>query len=254
MRFFKNYKRDVASMTIEKPKFEYSVKSTDIKPVPVIIVAAGNSSRMGGVNKQTVMLSGMPVIARTLLAFERSPYINKIILVTKKEDILKFESICEEYSVNKVTDIIEGGEDRHSSVLNGIDRLSENDESVLIHDGARPFVSDTIICDCVNALKEYDGVLPVVKVSDTVKEATENGIVSKTVDRSCLYLAQTPQGVNIQKYKVAGNNAGDFTDDASVLENAGYKVKTVLGDKKNIKITTPDDIIIAKAFIDGGLV
>ena len=240
-------------MTTEKPKFEYVVKPDDVMPLPVIVVAAGSSSRMGGVNKQTMLLDGKPVIAHTLLAFEHSPYINKIILVTRKEDILKMESICEEYAINKISDIIEGGKDRHHSVKCGMARLDKKDTAVLIHDGARPFINDSIIYDCISALESFDGVVPVLKVSDTVKEADEDGVVNRTVDRKSLYLAQTPQGVKVEKFLSAAEKPGDFTDDVSVLENAGYKVKAVLGDKRNIKITTPDDILLAKAIINGGL-
>ena len=222
--------------------------------IPVIVVAAGNATRMGGVNKQTLEICGKPVIARTLEAFERSRLISRIILVVRAEDVFIMQSICNEYGISKVSDITEGGEDRHKSVLCGISRLSADEKCVLIHDGARPFVNDAMIYDCIEALKEYMGCLCAVKVSDTVKKVGTDGTVKATVDRSDLYLAQTPQGVRVREYSEASkqNDGAAFTDDASVLEMAGYSVKIVNGSKNNIKITTPEDIGIAEGIIERG--
>lgn len=235
-----------------KPKFEYTVNLKEVSAIPVIVVAAGNSSRMGGQNKQTLEIGGMPVIARTLSTLQKSPFVSKIILVTKSDDIFLMQSICNKYGISKISDIVSGGDTRHKSVLCGIERLDSKDQHALIHDGARPFLTDSMINECITALKSFDGCLCAVKVSDTVKAADSCALVTKTVDRSSLYLAQTPQGVNVEKYKAASKKGGDFTDDASVLEAAGYSVKIVNGDKRNIKITTPDDIPIAEALLSGG--
>ena len=240
--------------TCLKPQLSYSVSYDNISAVPVIIVAAGASNRMGGINKQTMVICDMPVIARTLSAFQKSPYISKIILVTREEDIFLMQGICNKYGINKISDIVSGGSNRHASVLCGMERLDISDKTVLIHDGARPFVNDDMIYDAISALSQYDGSLCAIKVNDTVKSAAEDVTVEKTIDRASLYLAQTPQGVWVEKYKKASEALGDFTDDASVLEAAGYRVKIVNGDKRNIKITTPDDIPLAEAMIKGGLV
>ncbi len=222
--------------------------------IPVIIVAAGMSQRMDGINKQFLSVDGLPVIVRTLINFQKSEYISKIIVVTKDEDIKTVKSLCKDNGISKLFGVVAGGETRHKSVLNGITALNSTDKTVLIQDGARPFLSGEIIKNCVLALKHYDSVLVAVKVTDTVKKAKNGKFVEKTLDRKDLYLAQTPQGVCVEKYLKASKalTDTDFTDDASIMEAAGYDTVIVDGSNKNIKITTQDDIplalLIAKSF------
>ena len=235
-------------------KLQYDVCGINDNAIPAIIVAAGSSSRMKGINKQFMPILGVPVIARTLMAFERCNDISKIIVVTSKESLLDIQLICEKYSISKVCDIVVGGANRHQSVMAGIKCLPNSEKKVLIHDGARPFVTGSMISDVVFALNDYDAALCVSKINDTVKMVSEDGTVISTVDRSMLYSAQTPQGVDLEKYKIACQSVKDaetFTDDVSIMENAGYSVKAVIGSGKNIKITTPDDISIAEAFVRG---
>lgn len=242
-------------MTELKFELEYEkVIAEDKGVIPVIIVAAGSSSRMKGINKQFANIAGIPVIARTLLAFENSPLISKIILVTKKEFIPDMQLIADKYMIGKLDCIIEGGEDRHASVINGINALKPNDKKALIHDGARPFVTEKIIGDCVEALKNADGCLCGIKINDTVKKVDENGMVHSTVDRTFLFGAQTPQGVDVAAYKKASEElkSKDFTDDAGVLEGAGYTVKMVEGSSRNIKITCAEDLDLAESLIVKG--
>lgn len=222
--------------------------------IPVIIVAAGSSSRMKGINKQFASIAGIPVIARTMLAFENSPLISKIILVTKKEFVLDMQHISDKYMIGKLDCIVEGREDRHASVMNGINALKKDDSKVLIHDGARPFVTENMIENCVEALKSADGCLCGIKINDTVKKVDKVGNVIETVDRTFLFGAQTPQGVDVAAYKSASEEAEDknFTDDASVLEAAGYTVKLVEGSSRNIKITCAEDLELAESFIIKG--
>ena len=233
-------------------KLEYKSEQSYEDKMPVIIVAAGNSSRMKGTNKQLLELCGIPVIVRTLNVFEKSPLISKIILVTRKEDVLLMQGLCEEYNISKVSDITEGGKDRFSSVLNGFERLSVSDKKVLIHDGARPLVDNQIIGNVCAALQNCDAVVCAVKVKDTVKRVDEKGYVIETPERDSLYAVQTPQGVDVSLYKSAAEKISDtatVTDDAFVMENAGHRVKIVSGSYSNIKITTPDDVTLAKLFI-----
>ena len=230
-------------------KLDYSVcenKNTDA--LPVIVVAAGNSSRMG-VDKQFINVAGVPVIARALLNFERSPDISRIILVTREQSIPNMQLIAEKYFISKLSDTVKGGDTREDSVACGIERLKADEEKVLVSDGARIFVTQKMISDCVNALKEHDGCLCAVKVQDTVK-SVDGGRVNSTLDRNGLYLAQTPQGITVSIYKKAMEKAdiSAFTDDASVLESAGADVVIVEGDKRNIKITTPEDVALAELF------
>lgn len=241
-------------MNATELKLQYNVCYNSNGGIPVIIVAAGNSTRMGGINKQFVPLLGIPVIARTLMAFETSTEISKIIIVTAKDQVLDMQLICDKYMISKVTDITVGGKNRHESVINGIDKLDSIDGKVLIHDGARPLIDSNTITAVVRALYNYDSALCVRKINDTVKTVDESGMVMSTVDRSLLYSAQTPQGVDVQKYKKACeiiSNVESFTDDASVMEAAGFTVKAIIGSSKNIKITTPDDLIIAEALLKG---
>ncbi len=239
-------------MNQTKPKIEYTVCEEKSGGIPVIIVAAGKATRMEGIDKQILSIGGIPVIARTLCAFQKSPFISKIILVTKKESVLKMQNICDEYFIDKLSDITVGGETRQDSVLCGIKCLDKDEEKVLIHDGARPFVNKKIIEECVVALNEFEGCVPCVKVTDTVKSANNDLTVFNTVNREKLYLAQTPQGVNVSLYlKALEELKGNvFTDDVSVLESYGKTVKIVNGDKFNIKITSREDILLANAILN----
>ncbi len=235
-------------------KLEYNVCEKPQHGIPVIIVAAGVSSRMRGIDKQFMSLVGIPTVARTLIAFENSPAISKIIVVTAAGSIPYMQLVCDKYMITKLTDIVGGGSTRHESVMRGIKRLDSADKKVLIHDGARPFVDNKIICDVAQSLETYDAALCVCKINDTVKSVNENGEVIATVDRTTLYGAQTPQGVLVEKYLCACErleNTESFTDDASIMEAAGFTVKAVEGSSRNIKITTPDDILIAEAIIKG---
>ncbi len=241
-------------MNATELKLEYSVCEKKKGGIPVIIVAAGASTRMQGVNKQFVSLLGIPVIARTLAAFENSPQISKIIIVTTEHCIPEMQLICEKYMISKLTDIVSGGATRHESVMQGISRLDINDTKVLIHDGARPLVDGDTIFEVVQALEEFDAAVCVCKINDTVKSVDDNGMITATVDRSCLYSALTPQGVDVKKYLSACEqmeNIDSFTDDVSIMEAAGFSVKAVMGSRKNIKITTPEDVFIAEAFVKG---
>ena len=232
-------------------KLSYNT-SESVQQVPVIVVAAGSSSRMNGINKQLFELKGIPVIIRTLKKFDDSPFISDIILVTRKEDILKLQVITEQYGIKKLTDIVSGGENRHASVMNGLSCIKQGVEKVLIHDGARPFVNNYIIGNVTAALQNAKAVICGVPISDTVKRSDSNRYVCGTVDRTNLYLSQTPQGIYIAEYKEACEtleNVDLYTDDAALMEAAGYKVQIVAGDRKNIKITTADDLELAECYL-----
>lgn len=234
-------------------KLSFSVQDEAAGGIPIIVVSAGSSSRMGGINKQFVPLCGVPVIARTLSVFENSPHISRIILVCKNDDILKMQSIAQDYGISKLTDIVEGGTVRRESVIHGIERLAKDEKKVLIHDGARPFADAAMIEQAVLALENNDACICAVRIIDTVKRADNDGFVSVTVDRENLYSVQTPQGVDVEKYLGAVKDFPDdnVTDDASLMEKAGYRVQIVQGNRKNIKITTPEDIEFAEIILRG---
>ncbi len=236
-----------------KSTFIYTVSQQEESALPVIIVSAGSSSRMGGLNKQFLQICGVPVIARTLRVFEKSPFISRIILVAREQDIPDMQLIARKYGIEKLTDIVAGGNQRRDSVVCGLKRLDADEDRVLIHDGARPFADDVIIAHAASALEKNDASVCAVKIIDTIKRADENKIVTATVDRENLYSVQTPQGVNVPKYLEAISRFPDdvVTDDASLMEHAGYTVKVVDGNRKNIKITTPDDISFAEIIVRG---
>ena len=240
-------------MELTELKLEYAVCDTEKSGIPVIIVAAGASARMEGINKQTALLCGVPVLARTLMAFERSDVISSIILVVRPDDVFGMQLMAEKYGIGKLTDIVCGGATRQESVLKGFDRLDKSAEAVLIHDGARPFADNTVIRAVAEALKEYSAVTCAVPLKDTVKVVDKDGKVLSTPDRSSLAAVQTPQGVRVSDYRAAVEKVGEvakFTDDMSVMEAAGFEVHTVNGSYRNIKITTPEDLKFAEYLIN----
>ena len=234
-------------------KLEYEIEELPADGgVSVIVVAAGSSTRMNGINKQTAQLCGVPLIIRTLMQFEKCSKISNIILVVKPDELFSMQQLADGYSIKKLSDIVCGGESRQQSVKNGLERLPENAETVLIHDGARPFVTDEIICSVISALSTHNAVTCAVKLKDTVKQVDENGNVLSTPDRNTLVAVQTPQGVNVSDYRAALESSvdlGRFTDDMSVMEAAGHKPFTVPGSYENIKVTTPEDIALAEYLI-----
>jgi len=241
-------------MEVLEYSLEYSVIETDqIKNVTAVIVAAGSSNRMGGVNKQFLLLKGIPVVCRTLIAFQKCSVISKIIVVCKPEDANEIQNLSIEYHIDKLSDITDGGASRAQSVLNGVSRVDSNCSLVLIHDGARPLVSNEVIERVVKAAKKHGAVTCVVPLKDTVKVINEDGFVVNTPNRSSMVAVQTPQGFKIDVYKkaveIAGKDIDKFSDECSLVESAGNSVYTVEGDYRNIKITTDEDISIATTFL-----
>lgn len=236
-------------------KLEFSLKFEEIKEeengYPVIVVAAGSSSRMMGIDKQFASVSGIPVIARTLCRLEKSRYITEITVVTRKEKIADIGKLAEKYAITKLKNIVEGGNSREASVKNGLLLYKNTAEKVLIHDGARPLVDLQTIENVALALRKCDSVTCAVKVKDTIKRIDESGIVKETLNRSELVSIQTPQGVSVSKFLSASEKTdlASFTDDTSVIEYMGERTRIVDGNYENIKITTPQDIALAEAYI-----
>lgn len=229
----------------------YSENRKSENAIPVVIVAAGSSTRMKGIAKPFAEIGGIPVIVRTLLAFERSNRISNIVLVTKKEFIPEMQKFADAYAISKLTDIVEGGSNRQESVLCGI-KTVKNAEKVLIHDGARPLVSLDLIDKICDEIKDKPCVICATKVKDTIKSVASDGFVRTTHKRDELYSVQTPQAVDLNDYlKIFENtNTEIFTDDASMFESYNYPVKVVEGEYTNLKITTPEDIALAEFYIE----
>ena len=224
--------------------------------VIALVPAAGMGRRMGaGINKQYLQLGGMPILARTLRLFEDAPFVDLIVPVIPEDEIAFCrEQVVERYGFRKIREIVAGGKERQQSVLNGLRSLNgrADDDIILIHDGVRPFVSQHMVQRSIEVARECDGALVAVPVKDTVK-VVEDGIVTTTPLRETLWLAQTPQtfryGVIRAAHEIADAEQFLGTDDASLVERLNDKVHIVIGDYRNIKITTPEDLVLAEAFL-----
>lgn len=207
---------------------------------------------MGGVNKQFLNIKGVPVVARSISAYQNSPLIDEIIIVTREEDKEKILNIVDKYTLTKVKKCVIGGATRQQSVLNGVSACSECSDFVAIHDGARPLIDADTIERTVKEAFLVGAAAAGVKVKDTVKAVDENGIILGTPNRSFLRLVQTPQVFSRQLYLEAVKKAEkgvEYTDDCMLVEAYGHKVKIVDGSYKNVKITTPEDVITAERFL-----
>jgi len=218
-----------------------------------VIVAAGSSQRFGAEKpKQFLEILGKPIIVHTLLRFESCPAIDEIILVLPAERLENFAEIAERHCIKKLHKIIAGGETRAESVLNGFNSIEQsNVEVVAVHDGARPLVSVDEITEVVAKAKQTGGACLVLSVTDTIKEVA-GGKITKTIDRRCLKRALTPQAFRyeILKRAFAENSVDEnATDECFLVEKLGFEIAFVEGSAKNIKITYPEDQIIAEFFL-----
>lgn len=222
-----------------------------------LVPAAGMGKRMGAsINKQYLLLDGVPILARTLEVFQRSPLVDGIFVVIPQDEIpFCREQVVEQYCLSKVRSIVPGGAERQQSVLNGLramEGIAGDDDVVLIHDGVRPFITEDIISRATAAAQENDGALVAVPAKDTVK-VVENGVITATPPRETLWLAQTPQafryGVIRAAHEIADAERFLGTDDSMLLERLGRPVRIVVGDYRNAKITTPEDMVLAEAFL-----
>lgn len=223
----------------------------NIKSTTAIIVAAGKSTRMKGEDKLLARIDGVPVIAKTAIAFEENPLIREIIIVASKENQEVFAEICKQYNISKLKNIVLGGETRHDSVMNGIACVIDGESFVAIHDGARPLICQELITNVIKKAFKTGASLLAVRSKDTVKFSADGEKVDSTPDRSALFNAQTPQVFNVNAYiqcvKTLGEKAKLVTDDSMIFELCGIKPTIVEGDYRNIKITTPEDISYANA-------
>jgi 2-C-methyl-D-erythritol 4-phosphate cytidylyltransferase len=224
--------------------------------VIALVPAAGMGKRMGAeINKQYLLLAGKPIVAHTLQVLEDAPFIDDIhVIVPEAEIPYCREHVVERYGFTKVRGIVAGGPERQHSVMNGLRKLTgmDDDDVILIHDGVRPFISLSILEKSVETARKWDGALVAVPVKDTVK-IVENGVVRETPARETLWLAQTPQAfrysIIMAAHEIAAAERYLGTDDASLVEWMGKDVHIVLGDYRNIKITTPEDLVLAEAFL-----
>lgn len=222
--------------------------------ITAIILAGGKGKRMGSkISKQYIELKGKPILYYTLTKFINCKEIDNIVLVLPKDEIeYCTKSILEKYSL-KVDKIVEGGKERQDSVYNALNEI-ENSDIVLIHDGARPFVSNKIIEDGIKFAKLYGAAAPGVTPKDTIKVKDEFGFSKETPNRNTLVSIQTPQVFKLdiikECHKKVKNDKIAVTDDTMVIEMYNNKVYLYEGDYTNIKVTTPEDLILAEKLVE----
>ena len=226
-------------------------KVLPLKTCGAVIVAAGNASRMGGIDKVMAPIQNEPMIRRTVRTFQECDAVSEIVIVTREDLISSITELCAGY--DKVTTVVKGGNSRQESVELGLAALSKKIKLAAIHDGARPLTTYELIDRAIRAANTYGAAAPAIPVKDTIK-TVEGGLVVNTPDRSKLRAVQTPQVFDIDMLKgalaKAKQDKAEVTDDCSAVERLGMKVKIVEGDERNIKVTTPMDLKIAEMLLE----
>lgn len=226
-------------------------KILKLKYCGAVIVAAGNASRMGGIDKVMAELNAEPMIVHTVRSFQNCVAVKEIVIVTRPELLTRVMGLCKGF--DKVTAVVSGGKDRQESVELGLNALSDKVKLAAIHDGARPLITDAVIDRTVRAAHSYGAAAPAVPVKDTVK-IVQGGVVQSTPERKNLQAVQTPQVFDYDMLrgalKKARQDKAEITDDCSAVERMGFSVKIVEGDERNIKVTTPMDLKIAQMLLE----
>jgi 2-C-methyl-D-erythritol 4-phosphate cytidylyltransferase len=221
----------------------------DSTKVCAIIVAAGESRRMNGVNKVLAPLGGKPALAWSIETLQKSPNVDRIVIVNSQKNLEPVRCLATNSKWTKVVEVCVGGRRRQDSVAAGL-KIFENCEWILIHDGARPLLTQDLIKRGLEAARETGSAIAAVPVVDTIKLAGDDNTVIETPPRSHLWAAQTPQIFRFDLIKEAYRRVqGDVNDDASLIEQMGYKVKLYMGSYDNIKITTPRDLVLAESLL-----
>ncbi|MBP0973636.1 MAG: 2-C-methyl-D-erythritol 4-phosphate cytidylyltransferase [Oscillospiraceae bacterium] len=217
-----------------------------------ILVCAGNASRMGGIKKILMPLGESNVVGYSMLAFEQTPDITEIIVVTKPEYFDAIRAEAEKLGITKLKHLTEGGETRQKSVMQGLRLVAKESQYVAIHDGARPLVKPAHIAETIKDARVFGGATLGVPVKDTIK-IVDDGLIIDTPHRPSLWITQTPQVFRKRLYfeavDFAEEHGLDFTDDCQLVEAIGGKVFMTRGDYTNIKITTPEDQAIAEVLL-----
>ena len=221
-----------------------------------IIPAAGSGTRIGGdIKKQFLPLKGKPIIVQTLQQFEHCPDVDEVALALPESAMSEMESMVERYRLHKVSKMVLGGAKRQDSVRNVLNRLTLNQSDiVLVHDGVRPFIETKRISHLLKVCKEYDAAVLAVQPKDTIRRSTGGGFFDQTLDRTALWLIQTPQAFRatllVKAFERAKNEKFYSTDEAALVERLGVKIRIVEGSYDNIKITTPEDLELGMLIYD----
>ncbi len=218
-----------------------------------LVAAAGNSQRMGGVNKLMELVDGVPVLVRSLTALQLSQRVDEIIVATREEDIVAVSELCRTYGISKCIKVIRGGENRLHSVLLAAMEAPADTDLLAVQDGARPLTTPQLVDAVVAAAEQCGAAAPAILIKDTIKEVDQDGAVMQTLQRSCLRAVQTPQVFAADLLKAALQSALDqqleITDDCSAVERLGKTVYLIEGEETNLKITTPADLVLAQALL-----
>ena len=218
----------------------------------VVVVAAGTASRMQGIDKVLAPLGDKPILIRTLQVFQQCPDMSEIVVVTREDLLVEISKLCKDYSLDKVSKIVVGGSERVLSVRAGLREAARDAQLIAIHDAARPFLSRKVLKDVLHQASVSGAAAPAIPVNDTIKRA-QNGIVQETVDRSTLWAIQTPQVFQADLIRAAVEKActdgAQITDDCSAVERLGMQVVLTAGDRRNIKVTTPFDLVLGEAIL-----
>lgn len=222
--------------------------------VSVIIPAAGFGERMGAtIGKQFLLLNGKPILAHTLERFQTCEAVNEIIVATQKSSFSVIEEIKNQYNLTKLKVPVEGGQRRQDSIANGLKMVDSKADIISVHDAVRPFVHIKEIIQSIETAKYYGASILAVRAKDTMKQAATDGRVEKTLNRSSLWSVQTPQTfqkkILFDAYEYAAKNNITATDDSFLAEQIGVSPIIVEGSYENIKITTPDDLLLAELLI-----
>lgn len=218
-----------------------------------IIVAGGVGKRFNSeLPKQFIELKGIPIIIRTISIFEQNENINSIIISINEDWISHFREMLAPFDFKKIHSVVKGGEHRHNSVFNALNTdIARSSDYILIHDAVRCFTSQKLLNELIESVAQHGAVIPGIAPKDTVKQVNEEMAVSNTINRNSLVLIQTPQAfkkdIIFDSYEKMNDNTL-ATDDSFIVEQAGYKVQVIEGEERNIKITTPLDLEIAKLF------
>lgn len=220
-----------------------------------VIVAAGTGKRMGTpVSKQYLLLEGKEILAHTVEKFENSALIDEVVLVVGQGEAGRIHRMAGQYCWKKVSAVVCGGAERQDSIWNGLSRTNPSAEVVLLHDGVRPFVTEDMIQASIQTALEVGACTVGMPVKDTIKVCKADGMALETPDRSRLWQIQTPQAfrreVIFRAFEKAREDGFFGTDDTSVAEYAGFPVKVIPGSYRNIKITTQEDLLVARAFLE----
>ena len=218
----------------------------------VVVVAAGQASRMEGIDKILCPMGGEAIVLHAIAPFQASDLVDEIVIVTREDLMAPIGSLCSEKGYDKVKRLVRGGASRPQSVMAGLEACDPAADLIAIHDGARPFVTEEIIEETIRAARKHHAAAPAIPVKDPIKRAV-NGVVTETPDRSELFAVQTPQIFDASLIKGAVGKAlqedAPVTDDCSAVERIGFSVVLTQGSEENIKITTPRDLIHGEAIL-----